>query len=97
MPVEISDEKSLLPFFQHLSEADKSWDDAPSKGNEEFYGVDVGVWGKGMLYVDGRMDLCKQYVLPLLIIPILPSSAFWVVSSDHTMCLGFSVLQTSPN
>ncbi len=34
--------------------------DQGSKGQEPFYGVDVAEFEKGILYKDGRMDLCKM-------------------------------------
>ncbi|KAG8531892.1 uncharacterized protein KY384_003528 [Bacidia gigantensis] len=90
MPVEISDEESLRPFFQHLSEGEKSWDDAPSKGKEEYYHVDVGIWDKGMLYVDGRMDLCKQVLGPLNITALMQSLS--TNTSVHHFLLGNNVI-----
>lgn len=69
MPVEISDEESLRPFFQSLShDNDEAVKEeilpprlnAPKIDKEEYYAVDVEVWEKGMLYADGRMDLCKM-------------------------------------
>lgn len=69
MPVAISDKESLKPFFQSLSlnssvEVPKDPGFMPHiepiAGKETFYDVDVNVWEKGMLYSDGRMDLCKQ-------------------------------------
>lgn len=31
-----------------------------TKGLEPYYGVDVAEFEKGILYEDGRMDLCKM-------------------------------------
>ena len=75
MPVEISDKESLRPFFRSLSndhsqaQIDDSEsvaiDHLPWNSRETYYGVDVQIWGKGMLYADGRMDLCKRFVISL--------------------------------
>lgn len=62
MPVKVSDAETLEPFFRHLSndggyEIDEYGKEA---GEEPYYGVKMGEWEKGVLYEDGRMDLCKQ-------------------------------------
>ena len=66
MPVKISDEESLAPFFRHLGGGGThdTFDalDA-SRGYEAYYGVELAEFGKGLLYEDGRMDLCKKSVL----------------------------------
>jgi len=44
MPVEISDEESLAPFFAHIGE-DRAFDtEAVEAGVEAFYGVGVKEW-----------------------------------------------------
>ena len=71
MPVAISDKESLAAFFDYLRHDNDESDEGSSyvggaqplvRDKETFYGVDVSVWQKGMLYADGRMDLCKMYV-----------------------------------
>ncbi|KAL8653498.1 MAG: hypothetical protein Q9226_003830 [Calogaya cf. arnoldii] len=67
MPVEVSTEHSLAPFFDHLQHGGsyKLDIDGPGQKTEEpYYGVEMGEWEKGMLYQDGRMDLCKKVVGP---------------------------------
>ena len=81
MPVTISDAQSLEPFFAFLSSDDvdsKAHErilSTPKQDKEEVYAVDVGVWEKGMLYADGRMDLCKQYASSLLLLTHIPPSS----------------------
>lgn len=60
MPVTISDEESLAPIFKRLGE-DGSHDTLDAlRGREAWYGVDLAEFEKGILYEDGRMDLCKM-------------------------------------
>lgn len=58
MPVTVSSEDTLNPFFQHLRKGG-TYDDGKA-GNEEYYKIEMGEWEKGILYKDGRMDLCKM-------------------------------------
>ncbi len=44
MPVEISDEESLTPFFAHIGEAGAFDTQAVVAGEEAFYGVRVKEW-----------------------------------------------------
>lgn len=60
MPVEISDEKSLAPFFEHLSVGGTHDTLNGSKSKEAYYQTDIAEFEKGILYEDGRMDLCKK-------------------------------------
>ena len=64
MPVEIADKQSLQPFFQHLKGHDDDDNDGGNTtsvhGKEPWYDVEFDAWEKGMLYKDGRMDLCKM-------------------------------------
>lgn len=61
MPVQVSTESSLAPFFDHLQHGGGYEVDESGKETEEpYYGVEMGEWEKGMLYQDGRMDLCKK-------------------------------------
>jgi len=60
MPVEISDHKSLAPFFEHLSMGGTHDTMKASKGKEAYYQTDTADLEKGILYEDGRMDLCKE-------------------------------------
>lgn len=61
MPVKVSEASQLAPFFKHLSNGGGFQVNAEGqKTEEQFYGVQMGEWDKGMLYEDGRMDLCKM-------------------------------------
>ena len=60
MPVTISDEESLSSFFNHLGVGGTHDTLDASKGQEPFYGTDLAEFEKGVLYEDGRMDLCKM-------------------------------------
>ncbi|KAL8950731.1 MAG: hypothetical protein Q9222_003250 [Ikaeria aurantiellina] len=60
MPVKVSSEETLLPFLRHLSQGGgHQVEETGGRTEEPHYGVDMGKWEKGMLYEDGRMDLCK--------------------------------------
>jgi Ran GTPase-activating protein (RanGAP) involved in mRNA processing and transport len=69
MPVEISDARSLTPFFNHLKH-DGSYEtasDATGQSQtaaEPYYNVPTLEFDKGVLYEDGRMDLCKMALGP---------------------------------
>ncbi|KAH7054914.1 hypothetical protein BKA57DRAFT_452576 [Linnemannia elongata] len=72
MPVRVAEEEHLAPFFTHLSRSgthllDKDNEDAVEldggKG-EPYYGVKGVEFRKGVVYEDGRMDLCKMVVGP---------------------------------
>ncbi|KAL8769569.1 MAG: hypothetical protein Q9209_004501 [Squamulea sp. 1 TL-2023] len=66
MPVKVSSGWTLAPFFEHLKHGD-DYQVPSGQGEmmeEPFYGVEMGEWEKGMLYQDGRMDLCKKVVGP---------------------------------
>ena len=70
IPVTISDQESLAPFLAHLEgggthNIDILTGKAPhqlqaSKGQEPYYGTNTAEFDKGILYDDGRMDLCKM-------------------------------------
>jgi Ran GTPase-activating protein (RanGAP) involved in mRNA processing and transport len=70
MPVVVSDAASLEPFFQHLRQNGTS--DAyslvsgslASDFSEPIYHSKALEFPKGVLYEDGRMDLCKKVVGP---------------------------------
>ena len=62
MPVKISDAESLEPFFSHLSLGGNHQFGSFEAGKEPYYAVDMAEFEKGVLYADGRMDLCKEYV-----------------------------------
>ncbi len=64
MPVEQSDQNSLAPFFAHLRnggthERDQHGD-AGASGIEPYYNTELIELEKGVLYADGRVDLCKM-------------------------------------
>ncbi|CAF9918000.1 MAG: hypothetical protein ALECFALPRED_000455 [Alectoria fallacina] len=61
MLVTISDEESLAAFFNHLSIGGTHDTLNGSKLQEPYQDVDVAKFEKGILYEDGRMDLCKIY------------------------------------
>ncbi|OHE91264.1 leucine rich repeat protein [Colletotrichum orchidophilum] len=71
MPVSVADGADLAPFFNHLEhggthvvkEASDGADLEEGKG-EPFYGVKGAEFRKGVVYEDGRMDLCKMVVGP---------------------------------
>ncbi|KAF4153792.1 hypothetical protein CNMCM6936_009546 [Aspergillus lentulus] len=69
MPVEISDAGSLTPFFNHLKR-DGSYETASDATRqsqpaaEPYYNVPTLEFDKGVLYEDGRMDLCKMALGP---------------------------------
>jgi hypothetical protein len=71
MPVEVSDPKSLAPFFTHLRNngthqvPDSTATDLKGEsGAEPYYNVDYIEFEKGVLYSDGRIDLCKMVTGP---------------------------------
>ena len=63
MPVSISDGESLVGLFAHLGEGGTHDVVDAAKRLEPYYGVQVAEFERGMLYEDGRMDLCKMSVL----------------------------------
>lgn len=71
MPVEISDPESLAPFLAHLRNkgthqalgTTKS-DQKGELGTEPYYDVEFIEFEKGVLYSDGRVDLCKMVTGP---------------------------------
>lgn len=71
MPVEIAEEKTLLPFFKHLAsdgtEAKQSTTGAAADATEieePYYNVKCLEFDRGVLYSDRRLDLCKMVVGP---------------------------------
>ncbi|KAG8628373.1 hypothetical protein KVT40_004246 [Elsinoe batatas] len=66
MPVELSDAQSLRPFFQHLSGNGDDFGNLPDaqEGHEPYYNIHLLEYEKGVLYSDGRLDLCKKVVGP---------------------------------
>ncbi|KAL8872780.1 MAG: hypothetical protein Q9174_001644 [Haloplaca sp. 1 TL-2023] len=66
MPVAVSDHTTLEPFFRHLASdgGHEGGGSSSHSGEEPYYSVKLGEWEKGVLYEDGRMDLCKQVVGP---------------------------------
>ena len=64
MPVTISDRESLSDIFSHLSlggELTPSLDaQILTTGNESYYEVETLEFEKGIVYKDGRLDLCKK-------------------------------------
>jgi len=72
MPVQIAEEDQLTPFFSHLNRNGTHLLDQDSvdgveldggKG-EPHYGTKGAEFRKGVVYEDGRMDLCKMVVGP---------------------------------
>lgn len=68
MPVEQSDKESLSPFFAHLRnggtyELNPGVDGAVT-GVEPYYNTELIEFEKGVLYSDGRVDLCKMVTGP---------------------------------
>ncbi|SCV54616.1 uncharacterized protein FFB14_13697 [Fusarium fujikuroi] len=71
MPVEIAHEADLAPFLNHLGGGGTSKLNGDEKGfelddgrGEPYYGVKGAEFRKGVVYEDGRMDLCKMVVGP---------------------------------
>lgn len=65
MPVEVSDEASLAPFLEHLrKDGTHEAADAGVAGFEPYYETDFLEFKKGVLYADGRVDLCKMATGP---------------------------------
>ncbi|KAF6796524.1 leucine rich repeat protein [Colletotrichum sojae] len=71
MPVLIADAADLAPFFEHLELGGTHELNAQSAGahldagkGEPYYGVKAAEFQKGVVYEDGRMDLCKMVVGP---------------------------------
>ncbi|KAF4973581.1 hypothetical protein FZEAL_9282 [Fusarium zealandicum] len=71
MPVEIAHEADLAPFLDHLESGGTSELKGNEKGfeldggrGEPYYGVRGVEFRKGVVYEDGRMDLCKMVVGP---------------------------------
>lgn len=67
MPVTIAEGKELAPFLGHLDRGG-TWqledEDEGVELGEPYYGTKGAEWKKGVLYEDGRMDLCKMVVGP---------------------------------
>ena len=72
MPVEQSDKDSLAPFFAHLRnggthERNQVTDVVSQNGVagiEPYYNTELIEFEKGVLYADGRVDLCKMVTGP---------------------------------
>lgn len=68
MPVEQSDKDSLAPFFAHLRNGGthgRDQDGSPgATGIEPYYNTELIEFEKGVLYADGRVDLCKMVTGP---------------------------------
>ena len=70
MPVEVSDGTSLSPFFTHLrlngthKVESISISKVATAGTEPYYGTQLVEFEEGVLYSDGRMDLCKMVTGP---------------------------------
>ncbi|KAH8706502.1 hypothetical protein BGZ61DRAFT_531683 [Ilyonectria robusta] len=71
MPVQVSHEADLAPFLGHLEKGGTFELDDTNQGfeldegrGEPYYGVKGAEFRKGVVYEDGRMDLCKMVVGP---------------------------------
>uniref|UniRef100_A0A8H7TRR0 Uncharacterized protein n=1 Tax=Bionectria ochroleuca TaxID=29856 RepID=A0A8H7TRR0_BIOOC len=71
MPVQVAHEDELAPFFEHLQNGGTDnldgIEDAVELDDgrgEPHYGVHGAEFRKGVVYEDGRMDLCKMVVGP---------------------------------
>ncbi|PNS18635.1 Ran GTPase-activating protein 1 [Sphaceloma murrayae] len=73
MPVELSDLQTLTPFFEHLKQDLTVWDplDGGHQAAEPYYKIHLLEYQKGVLYADGRLDLCKKVVGPYNIEPLM--------------------------
>lgn len=71
MPVQVAQADDLAPFFEHLAaggshvlpDETTGFELDGGKG-EPYYGVKGAEFQKGVVYADGRMDLCKMVVGP---------------------------------
>ena len=82
MPVEIATPKALAPFFKHLErngdnnllpELIEKGFPQPVLGEEPYYKTPYIEYGKGVVYADRRLDLCKMVVGPLSINALMDS------------------------
>jgi NLR family CARD domain-containing protein 3 len=71
MPVQVADGEDLAPFFYHLADggthelgADSTGVELDEGKGEPYYHTKAAEFRKGVLYEDGRMDLCKMVVGP---------------------------------
>ncbi|GAB7323043.1 hypothetical protein MBLNU13_g05562t1 [Cladosporium sp. NU13] len=71
MPVQVSGPGSLAPFFAHLrnngthqASNPAAADPQGESGAEPYYNVEYIEFEKGVLYSDGRIDLCKMVTGP---------------------------------
>ncbi|CAM1504029.1 Fc.00g016200.m01.CDS01 [Cosmosporella sp. VM-42] len=71
MPVHIAQEEDLAPFLGHLQnggthelKGDEQGSELDGGRGEPYYGVKGAEFTKGVVYEDGRMDLCKMVVGP---------------------------------
>ncbi|KAK5995543.1 Protein NLRC3-like protein [Cladobotryum mycophilum] len=71
MPVQVSREEELAPFLKHLRQSGNHELTGGEGGveldggkGEPYYGVRGAEFRKGVVYEDGRMDLCKMVVGP---------------------------------
>jgi hypothetical protein len=71
MPVQVADAVDLAPFFSHLKAngtheltGHGDGEELDNGVGEPYYGVKGAEFRKGVIYQDGRMDLCKMVVGP---------------------------------
>jgi hypothetical protein len=71
MPVQVAQEDDLAPFLDHLAaggnhelNGDEGGFELEGGAGEPYYGVKGAEFKKGVVYEDGRMDLCKMVVGP---------------------------------
>jgi len=64
MPVQISSEETLAPFFSYLKENQPFPNQTDSQLTEPHYKIPMIEFEKGVLYQDHRMDLCKMTLGP---------------------------------
>lgn len=71
MPVQVAHEEDLAPFLGHLQKGgnhelkgDEQGSELDGGRGEPYYGVKGAEFRKGVVYEDGRMDLCKMVVGP---------------------------------
>ncbi|KAF2010158.1 RNI-like protein [Aaosphaeria arxii CBS 175.79] len=80
MPVQISEPKTLKPFFDHLrvggtekQASSTTATESSSRIQEPHYEVDALEFERGVVYSDRRMDLCKMVLGPTNIKDLLES------------------------
>ncbi|KAF2650580.1 RNI-like protein, partial [Lophiostoma macrostomum CBS 122681] len=70
-PVQVAEPETLRPLFEHLHFGGDA--ELANKANEPYYDVETLGFEKGVIYSDGRLDLCKMALGPPNIKDLLAS------------------------